>query len=127
MFSSLKKKYNNLKQAWLYADSQPTEILLACINIFLAPIASYIELGGLWFYEITLILSGLYQLNCVATNNLSCRVRGALITFGLYMTTLIMYLTCLGLPTPSHWGWVVLVVASFSSLRRLKKEELSRV
>lgn len=127
MLSSLKNKFNRLKELWSYADSQPTEILLACINIFLTPIASYIELGGLWFFEISLILSGLYQLNCIATNNLYCRIRGALITFGFYMTTLVMYLFCIGLPTPSHWGWLVLVIASFSSLRRLKREQLSRL
>jgi len=119
-------KYKSLKKVWLYSDSQPTEILLALVNIFLAPLATFIELGPLWVFQITLIVSGIYQLLCVANGDLKCRLRASLITFGMYASTLLVYLDCIGLPTPSHWGWFVLVFASFSSLMRIKREQLIR-
>ena len=122
----VKEKYHSLREVWLFSDSQPTEILMALINIFLTPIATYIELGPLLFYQSLLIFTGIYQLLCIANFDLSCRIRGAFLTFGMYVSTLLMYIDCIGLPTPSHWGWFVLVFASFSSLRRIKKEQLTR-
>lgn len=127
MLSLIKERFNNLKKVWQYSDSQPTEILLASINILLTPIATYLELGTLWFFHICLILTGLYQLWCISKNELSCRIRGSLLTFGMYGSTLVMYLGSIGLPTPSHWGWIVLCFASFSSLRRIKREQLFRL
>ena len=123
----LKSRLERLREVWLYSDSQPTEILLASLNIFLTPIATYLELGSLLVLQFGLIISGLFQLLCISTNDIDCRVRGSMITFGFYMTTLVFYLMCLGLPTPSHFGWVVLVFASFSSLRRISKEKFSRL
>lgn len=120
-------KYKALKEVWLYSDSQPTEILLSLVNIFLTPLATFLELGPLWLFQITLILTGIYQLVCVANGDLKCRLRASLITFGMYASTLLMYMDCIGLPTPSHWGWFVLVFASFSSLMRIKREQLIRV
>jgi len=122
----IKIRLERLREVWIYSDSQPTEILLASLNILLTPIATYIELGPLWILQIGLVISGIYQLLCISTNDLDCRVRGSLVTFGFYMTTLLFYLFCLGLPTPTHWGWVVLVFASFGSLRRIKREQLLR-
>ena len=123
----LKSRLERLREVWLYSDSQPTEILLASLNIFLTPIATYLELGSLLVLQFGLIISGLFQLLCISTNDIDCRVRGSMITFGFYMTTLVFYLMCLGLPTPTHFGWVVLVFASFSSLRRISKEKFSRL
>lgn len=122
----LLNKYSALRQVFLYSDSQPTEILLALINIFLTPIATYIELGELWFFHLVLIITGFYQLLCVANGDLGCRIRASFMTFGMYFSTLIMYLGTIGLPTPSHWGWFVLFFASLSSLRRIKIEQLMR-
>jgi hypothetical protein len=31
-----------------------------------------------------------------------------------------------GLPTATHYGWVIFVISSFSNLRRLKTEQLHR-
>ena len=127
MIQIIKQRFNSLKQTWQYADSQPTEILLAVVNIFLTPIATYMELGTLWFFHLCLILTGFYQLMCVSKGELSCRVRASVLTFGMYFSTLIMYLGSIGLPTPSHWGWFILCFASFSSLRRIKREQLTRL
>jgi len=126
MFNFLITKYKALKKIWLYSDSQPTEILLASVNILLVPIATFLELGFMPFFQLCLIITGFYQLLCVSNNDLSCRLRASVITFGMYISTLLMYLTCLGLPTPSHFGWFILVFASLSSLRRIKIEDLVR-
>ena len=127
MKSFIVSKYKALREVWVYSDSQPTEILLAMVNIFLTPIATYMELGPLLLFQLCLIIAGVYQLLCIANGDISCRLRASLITFGMYASTLLMYLDCVGLPTPSHWGWFVLVFASFSSLRRIKREQLNRV
>ena len=126
MIKIVSEKLSNLRRVWSYSDSQPTEILLASVNIFLTPIASYLELGSLYVFQILLILTGIYQLWCVSNYDLDCRIRAAFVTFVMYFTTLLTYISCIGLPTPSHWGWLVLVFASFSSLRRIKREQLMR-
>jgi hypothetical protein len=121
-----KKRATHLLDVWKHSDSQPTEITLALVNLLLAPLATRIELGPLWFYQIMLVGSGVYQLMCVAKGELKCRVRASIVTFGLFATTLMMYVITIGLPTPSHWGWGVLVFSAFGSLKRLKTEELHR-
>ena len=124
--NTVKQRATHLLNVWKYSDSQPTEITLALVNLLLAPIATRIELGPLVFYQITLVVSGVYQLMCVAKGDLKCRVRASIVTFGLFSTTLMMYVVTIGLPTPSHWGWCVLVFSAFGSLKRLKTEQLHR-
>jgi len=121
-----KQRVTHLLDVWKHSDSQPTEMTLALVNLLLAPAATLIELGPLWFYQIMLVGSGIYQLLCVAKGDLKCRVRASIVTFGLFSTTLMMYIITIGLPTPSHWGWFVLVFSAFGSLKRLKTEQLHR-
>ena len=121
-----KKRFKHLADVWHHSDSQPTEITLALVNLLLAPAATLIELGPLLFYQIILVGAGVYQLMCVAKGELKCRVRASMFTFGTFATTLMMYIIMVGLPTPSHWGWLVLVFSSFGSLKRLKTEQLHR-
>lgn len=120
------KRMKHLVDVWRHSDSQPTEITLALVNLLLAPAATLIELGPLPFYQIILVGAGLYQLMCVAKGELKCRVRASMFTFGTFTATLMMYVITIGLPTPSHWGWLVLVFSSFGSLKRLKTEQLHR-
>lgn len=115
-----------LKDIWKYSDSQPTEITLAVALMILAPIATAIEIGFMPFYQLMLFAAGVYQILCVSKGDLECRIKAAIFTFGLYSTSLIMYIMTIGLPTPSHYGWVILVLSSFSSLKRLKTEQLHR-
>jgi hypothetical protein len=115
-----------LQQLWRYSDSQPTEITLGAALMVLAPIATFIELGFMPVYQLILIGAGAYQLFCISTENINCRVRAAMLTFGLYTTSLIMYLMTIGLPTPTHYGWVIFVISSFGNLKRLKTEQLHR-
>lgn len=122
-----KTRFKNLKEVWTYSDGQPTEMTLAMINVFLTPLALCLEIKQCGVFEVFLVISGLYQLWCIAKGDLSCRLRGAFFTFSAYFGTLIMYLGSIGLPTPTHWGWVVLVIASLSSLIRIKKEQLYRL
>ena len=86
-----KKRATHLLDVWKHSDSQPTEITLALVNLLLAPIATRVELGPLVFYQIMLVASGVYQLMCVAKGDLKCRVRASIVTFGLFCTTLMMY------------------------------------
>jgi len=118
--------FKKLKQLWRYSDSQPTEITLGAALMILAPVATLIELGFMPVYQLILIGAGAYQLFCISTGKLECRVRAAMLTFGLYATSLAMYLITIGLPTPSHYGWLILVISSFGNLKRLKTEQLYR-
>lgn len=120
------KGLSSLKQIWRYSDSQPTEIILALSNIILAPIAIGIELGGLYVFRAIIIISGIYQLICVAKNELNCRLRASILTFGLYIASATMYITHIGLPTPTHYGWIIFVVASFGSMNRVIREKIHR-
>ena len=123
----MKQKLKHLKDVWVYSDGQPTEVILGSINIILTPIAVYLELCGLGIFQLFLIASGIYQLMCVAGDDIKCRLRASFLTFSMYMATLIMYLGEIGLPTASHYGWIVLTFAAFSSLIRIKKEQLHRL
>ena len=118
--------FKRLQQLWRYSDSQPTEITLGVALMILAPIATITELGFMPFYQFALIGAGGYQLYCVSRGILSCRIRASLLTFGLYTSTLVMYLMSIGLPTASHYGWVILVISSFGNLKRLKTEQILR-
>lgn len=120
------RKIKHLIDVFRYSDSQPTEITLALVNLILAPIATFIELGPLLFYQFALIVSSIFQLYCIASADLKCRIRASFLTFSFFITTLMMYVFTIGLPTPSHWGWCVLSFSAFSSLKRLKTEDLHR-
>ena len=127
MFQTIKTRFKNLKEIWTYGDGQPTEMTLAMINVFLTPLALCLELKQCGVFEVFLVISGLHQLWCVSKGLLSCRLRGAFFTFSAYFGTLIMYLGSDIDLTPTHWGWGVLVIASLSSLLRIKKEQLYRL
>ena len=118
--------FKSLKNIWKYSDSQPTEITLAIALSVLAPVATFIEIGFMPFFQLALVASGIYQLRCVALGQLSCRIRAAFVTFSLYLTSFLMYIINIGMPSPSHYGWLILVLSSLSSLRRLKTEQLHR-
>jgi hypothetical protein len=117
---------NKLKNIWSYSDSQPTEITLALANIALTHIAIGIELGGLYIFRIIIFFSGLYHLYCVANGDLNCRVKASVITFAVYSTSTIAYLSTIGFPCATHYGWLVLCFASFGSMRRLILEKIHK-
>lgn len=115
-----------LKNIWSYSDSQPTEITLAMANIFLTHIAIGIELGGLYVFRLVIFFSGLYQLFCITKENLDCRLKASMITFAVYLISTFIYIKSIGLPTPTHYGWLVLSFAAFGSMRRLILEKIHR-
>ena len=122
----MKQIIKNLKNTWIYSDSQPTEITLAVALAILAPIAVSIEIHCIPLFNIAMIVAGLYQLRCIVTCDIDCRIRAAFITSSFYLSILLLYLTTIGLPTPSHWGWVLLTYSSFSTMSRLKTEKTRR-
>jgi len=123
----IKKAIKQLRVIWQYSDSQPTEITLAAALILRYPNATFLELGYSPIMQITAPLAGLYQLYCVSGNCIKCRVRASFITFTFYAIAAVMYLHYgLLFKGPSYWGWVLLTVSSFGSLKRIKKEELHK-
>ena len=125
--AELKARFDSLRMIWQYSDSQPTEITLAAALVILYPTATYLELGFSPIMQVLGPFAGLYQLYCVSGKCLSCRVRASWVTFSFYLLASVMYLYCgLLFKGPSYWGWVLLTVSSFGSLKRIKKEELHR-
>jgi hypothetical protein len=115
-----------LKNIWSYSDSQPTEITLALANIFLTHVAIGVEIGEHYVFRFVILLSGLYQLSCVSKNDVLCRLKASVITFSVYLISTFIYLKSIGLPTPTHYGWIVLSFASFGSVRRLILEKIHK-
>lgn len=115
-----------IKNIWSYSDSQPTEITLALSNIFLTHIAIGVELGGYYVFRLVILMSGIYQLRCVAKENIDCRLRASVLCFAVYLLSTAIYIKSIGLPTPTHFGWLVLSLASFGSMRRLILEKIHR-
>ena len=127
IIAELSLRYDSLRKIWQYSDSQPTEITLAAALVILYPIATYLELGYSPIMQLMAPIAGLYQLYCVSGRCLSCRVRASFVTFSFYLLAGVMYLYCgLLFQGPSYWGWILLAVSSFGSLKRIKKEELHR-
>ena len=125
--ADLSIRYDSLRKIWQYSDSQPTEITLAAALVILYPIATYLELGYSPIMQLLAPIAGLYQLYCVSGKCLSCRVKASWVTFSFYLLAAVMYLYCgLLFKGPSYWGWILLSVSSFGSLKRIKKEELHR-
>ena len=125
--AELKARFESLRVIWEYSDSQPTEITLAVALVFLYPTATYLEIGYSLIMDFLGPLAGLYQLYCVSGKCLTCRVRASFITFSFYLLAAVMYLYCgKFFEGPSYWGWILLTVSSFGSLKRVKKEELHR-
>lgn len=125
--AELEARFTSLRVIWQYSDSQPTEITLAVALVILYPTATYLELGYAPIMQVLAPIAGLYQLYCVSGKCLSCRVRASFVTFSFYVLAAVMYLYCGKLfEGASYWGWVLLSVSSFGSLKRIKKEELYR-
>jgi len=118
--------FKRILKIWSYSDSQPTEITLALANVFLTHLAIGLEIGGLYVFRLLIILSGLFQLYCVSKENINCRVRASVVTFGIYLTCTLSYLLTIGFPTITHFGWLILCFASFGSMRRLITEKIHR-
>jgi len=122
----LVKSIKNLRRIWRYSDSQPTEIIMAVALILLAPVAIGVELGGLYIFRAILPIVGLYQLYCVSQEEINCRLRASMLSFGLYLASAIMYYTHIGFPTPTHYGWIIFVISSYGVMQRLILEKIHR-
>lgn len=113
-----------LLDIWSHSDSQPTEITLAVVNIVATHIAIGVELGGFHIFRFVIILSGIYQLYCVASERICRRVQASVITFSVFVTSTVAYLFTIGFPDVTHYGWLILCFAAFGSMRRLIIEKL---
>ncbi len=120
------KSIKKLSLIWSHSDSQPTEITLALINVLLTHLAIGSSILGIYFEKFIILSSGLFQFYCVSQKDIKCLVRASIITFGVYTSTFIVYLLQIGMPTATHYGWLVLSIASFGSMRRLILEKLYR-
>ena len=113
-----------LRDIWSHSDSQPTEITLAIANILATHVAIGVELGDFHIFRTIIFLSGIYQLYCVASERICYRVRASVITFAVYSTSTIAYLSTIGFPCATHYGWLILCFAAFGSMRRLIIEKM---
>jgi hypothetical protein len=119
----VKRCLSNLKEIFLYADSQPTEIMLGALNFILLLPATIIELGWIPAYQIYGMLVGGYQLFAVAHKNINMRKTASLLSFTVFSTTVTFYaLEGYLNNSASHWGWVVLWLSSLSSVKRVHSE-----
>ena len=122
----LEKMFKRLKNIWSRSDSQPTEITLSLANIFLTHVAIGIEFGCNYVFRVVILLSGIYQLYCVSKEEINCRLKASVFSFAVYLISTVIYIKSIGLPTPTHYGWLVLCFASFGSMRRLILEKIHR-
>jgi hypothetical protein len=119
----IKRCLNNLKDIFLYADSQPTEIMLGMLNFILLLPATIIELGWIPFYQILGMLIGFFQLFAVARKDIKLRRTASFLSFIVFSMTVVLYAECgYFLKSASHWGWVVLWLSSLSSVKRVTTE-----
>lgn len=127
IINSIKQLGNKLRSIYLYSDSQPTEITLAVCLVILSPIVTIMEIGLMPIYNLVCISFGLFQLYCVANEDLKCRMRASLLTMSAYFATFLMY-TIQGtiFASPTHWGWFVLAFSAWGVVRRLNAEQLHR-
>jgi len=108
----------------MYSDNQPTEIILALANIFLVPFALSMEVGTGLFLSLIPTVSGIHQIICVASDEINCRVRASMICLGVYLASAVMYLITIGFPSPTHYGWLLFIIAAFGSMSRLSREKI---
>lgn len=119
----VKRCLNNLKEIFLYADSQPTEIMLGMLNFVLLLPATIIEIGFVPLYQLSGVLIGGYQLLAVARQDIKMRKRASFLSFVIFTTTVTIYALCGYLSnSASHWGWLVLWFSSLSSVKRVHAE-----
>ena len=116
-----------LRHIYIYSDSQPTEITLAVCLVVLSPIVTILEVGLMPIYNLICIGFGLFQLYCIANEDLECRMRAATLSMSAYISTFIIY-TIKGtiFVSPTHWGWFVLAFSAWGVVRRLNAEHLHR-
>ena len=120
----MKMKLLRLRQVWMYSDNQPTEIILALANIFIVPFALSMEVGTGLFLSLIPAISGIHQMICVASDEINCRVRASMICLGVYLASAVMYLITIGFPSPTHYGWLLFIIAAFGSMSRLSREKI---
>ena len=124
---AIKKVLSSLKTIWLYSDAQPTELTLAlCLSVLVFPV-TYLELGFMPIIQGYAFAAGAFQLYCVSREDLKCRLRAAFFTFSALGTIFILYALKGYLnSSPTHYGWAVLLLSAWGSLKRLNREYLHR-
>lgn len=118
---------SKIRHIYLYSDSQPTEITLAVCLIILSPLVTVMEIGWMPIYNLVCVGFGIFQLYCISTEDLHCRVKAAVLSMSAYISTFLIY-TVEGtiFVSPTHWGWFVLAFSAWGVVRRLNAEYLHR-
>tara|TARA_R110000796_G_scaffold24946_4_gene70865 strand:+ start:556 stop:927 length:372 start_codon:yes stop_codon:yes gene_type:complete len=116
----MKKIFSNLKELFLWSDSEPNEILIGLLHAFILPIA-ILEIGSLWFMQVIAISSGLFQLYAVGTKDIWCRRLACFISVVVSFTTVVDYITT-GAMKGSQLGWILIFIFAVWNLTRVSKE-----
>ena len=116
----MKQVIKNLRELFLWSDSEPNEILIGMLHAFILPLA-ILEIGNLWFMQVVSIVAGLFQLYAVGTKDIWCRRLACIIAMVVSCLTVVDYITA-GMMKGSQLGWFLILVFSLWNLIRVSRE-----
>ncbi len=116
----MKQILKNLKELFLWSDSEPNEILIGALHAFVLPFA-ILEIGNIWYLQLAGILGGLFQLYSVGTKDIYCRRIACIVAMTISFATVVDYITA-GMMKGSQLGWFLILVFTLWNLIRVSKE-----
>ena len=116
----MKEVLKNLRELFLWSDSEPNEILIGILHAFILPFA-ILEIGTLWFIQVVAIAAGLFQLYSVGTKDIWCRRLACTIAMVVSSATVVNYITA-GMMKGSQLGWFLILVFTLWNLIRVSRE-----
>ena len=116
----MKQIISNLKELFLWSDSEPNEILIGLLHAFILPFA-ILEIGSLWFIQVLAVSAGLFQLYAVGSKDIWCRRLACIIAMVISSATVVNYITA-GMMKGSQLGWFLILVFTLWNLIRVSKE-----
>ena len=112
------------KQIFLYSDSEPNEVLIGILHMFILPFAM-MEIGKPWLaLQVGAHLIGAFQLYCVLYNGkLIMRKIAVQLAVIVSIMSVVNY-TLAGMMHGSHLGWLLIMVFAIWNLIRVTREIL---
>jgi hypothetical protein len=116
----MKDVLKNLKELFLWSDSEPNEILIGILHAFILPFA-ILEIGHMWFIQVVAVLAGLFQLYSVGTKDIWCRRLACTIAMVVSSATVVNYIMA-GMMKGSQLGWFLILIFTLWNLIRVTRE-----
>ena len=108
-----------LRNILTYYDSEPTEITQAVIWFLFFPVIYTLEHGLNLFLVIVSVVIGFCTLRAVCSANLRVRKTLAYATFLFSVVAVVVFFSHGDWRCPTHWGWVLISLSAFFSLKRI--------